>query len=209
MADKSKNVYLQFENGYQQFENVYQQFVNVYQQFENVYQQFVNVYQQEKLLLVFAATSWTEYFGDGDRRLEHTLTCDGSEQDLGHCRYVAIDSCYRRVGLVCSTDGRISGLHISTLDDGSVSSLENVVMSDLSGIQVSGTPPVIVNVTLENTTFGLVFVGRGIAKEKDIHMRNLTVRKVTTYRIKTCEQLTVATNSNGMTNYTNVISISL
>jgi len=154
-----------------------------------VYLQFENVYQQEHFLLVFTATSLTEYVGYGDRHLDNTLTCDGSEQDLGHCRYMVIDSCYRRVGLVCSTDGTISGLHISTIDDGSVSILENVVMSDLSGIQVSGTPPVIVNVTLENTTFGLVFVGRGIAKEKDIHMRNLTVRKVTTDRIKTCEQL--------------------
>ena len=153
---------------------------------ENLYLHFENVYQQGKWLLVFAATSWTEHFGYGDRHLDHTLICDGSEQDLGHCRYVAIDSCYGRVGLVCSTDGRISGLHISTLDDGSVSVLENVVMSDLSGIQVSGTPPVIVNVTLENTSFGLVFVGRGIAKEKDIHIRNLTVRKVTTDR---CEHV--------------------
>ena len=146
-------------------------------------------YQQEILLFVFAATSWTDYFGYGDRRLEYSLTCDGSEQDLGHCRHKTLDSCYRRVGLVCSTNDRVSGLHISTLDDDSVSVLENVVMADLSGIQVSGTPPFIVNVTLENTTFGLVFVGRGIAKEKDVHMRNVTVRKVTTDRIKTCEQL--------------------
>ena len=53
-------------------------------------------------------------------------------------------------------------------------------MSNMSGIQVSGTPPSVVNVTLENTDFGFVFVGRGIAKEKDIQMRNVTVTKVTT-----------------------------
>ena len=56
-------------------------------------------------------------------------------------------------------------------------------MSNISGIQVSGTPPSVVNVTLENTEFGFVFVGRGIANEKDIQMRNVTVRKVTLFEM--------------------------
>ena len=77
----------------------------------------------------------------------------------------------------------MTGIHISTMKDRSVSILENVVISNISGIQVSGTPPSVVNVTLENTEFGFVFVGRGIAKEKDIQMRNVTVRKVTLFEM--------------------------
>ena len=79
----------------------------------------------------------------------------------------------------------MTGIHISTMEDGSVSILENVIMSNMSGIQVSGMPPSVVNVTLENTEFGFVFVGRGMAKTKDIQMRNVTVRKVTMVEILT------------------------
>ena len=87
------------------------------------------------------------------------------------------------MGIVCSNTGVMNGIHITTMERGSVSILENVIMSNLSGVHVSGTPPTVVNVLLEATQFGFVFVGRGIAKEKDVHMRNVTVRKVCTFVI--------------------------
>ena len=59
-----------------------------------------------------------------------------------------------------------------------MSILENVIMSNLSGVQVSGTPPTVVNILLEDTQFGFVFVGQDQAKEKDVHMRDVTVRRV-------------------------------
>ena len=87
------------------------------------------------------------------------------------------------MGLVCSDNGEMNGIHITTMKRGSVSILENVIMSNISGVQVSGTPPTVVNVLLEDTQYGFVFVGRGIAKEKDVHMRNVTVRRVCTFVI--------------------------
>jgi hypothetical protein len=77
----------------------------------------------------------------------------------------------------------MNGIHFTTMERGRVSILENVIMSNISGVQVSGTPPTVVNVLLEDTQFGFVFVGRGIAKEKDVHMRNVTVRRVGTFVI--------------------------
>ena len=72
----------------------------------------------------------------------------------------------------------MNGIHITTMERGSVSILENVIMSNISGVQVSGTPPTVSNVLLEDTEFGFVFVGRGPAKEKDVHMRNVIIRRV-------------------------------
>ena len=87
------------------------------------------------------------------------------------------------MGLLCSDNGAMNGIHFTTMERGRVSILENVIMSNISGVQVSGTPPTVVNVLLEDTQFGFVFVGRGIAKEKDVHMRNVTVRRVGTFVI--------------------------
>ena len=114
------------------------------------------------------------------------MDCDGSEHDLAQCRKSFVQSCgfYNQVRVVCSTNGEMNGIHITTMERGSVSILENVIMSNLSGVQVSGTPPTVVNVLLEDTQFGFVFVGRGIAKEKDVLMHNVTVRKVAVLKIK-------------------------
>ena len=84
---------------------------------------------------------------------------------------------------MCSDNGAVNGIHFTTMERGNVSILENVIMSNIFGVQVSGTPPTVVNVLLEDTQFGFVFVGRGIAKEKDVHMRNVTVRRVGTFVI--------------------------
>ena len=137
---------------------------------------------------LLSATSTYRNFGFGSSPLAYTLMCDGSEKDIAQCRMLFIESCsrYKQVNIVCSMEGMISGIHISTMDSESVSILENVVMSNISGIQVSGTPPSVVNVTLEDTTYGFAFVGQGELHTKDIHMHNVTVKKVRVIAISTC-----------------------
>ena len=141
-----------------------------------------------KMLPLFLVTSSNRDFSYRGSPLAYTIACAGSEQELGHCRMYYKASCYYRnqIGIRCSSKRAKTGIHITTMEDGSVSILENIKLSNISGIQVSGTPPTVVNVTLEDTDFGFVFVGRGIALEKDINMSNVTVRKVRKLMYELC-----------------------
>ena len=59
-----------------------------------------------------------------------------------------------------------------------VSNWNNVIVDSINKIQVSGTPPVLQNVLINNTQEGLVYIGAGIAKAVEVKIENTTVQHV-------------------------------
>lgn len=105
--------------------------------------------------------------------------CNGTEKTLFDCPQSELtQGCYHyyKYGITCT--GRMAAFHFSSRDNLEVSTLEHVFMDNISGIQVSGTPPVLQHLTLTNSHRGIVFIGAGITKEKDIFMSYVTITKV-------------------------------
>ena len=69
-----------------------------------------------------------------------------------------------------------------------VSNWNNVIVDSINKIQVSGTPPVLQNVLINNTQEGLVYIGAGIAKAVEVKIENITVQHV---RFKISPYITV------------------
>ena len=79
--------------------------------------------------------------------------------------------------MTCSTDTK-GPIHFYIRDEEDTSSLINVIISNVSVVQVSSKPPIMQNVQIVDTDAGLVFVGSGIANEHDIAISDTSVLKV-------------------------------
>ena len=84
---------------------------------------------------------------------------------------------YYPVGVVCSTNNR-GPIHFYTEDSEDTSTLNNVVIANVSVVQVSSKPPIMQNVTIEDTDTGLVLVGSGISNEHDVSINEVHVLQV-------------------------------
>ena len=63
--------------------------------------------------------------------------------------------------------------------------ISNIVIANMSGIHVTGTPPVFSNVKIVNSEEGITFLGSGPANEKDVTVKKLKMESVCIKIIKT------------------------
>ena len=100
-----------------------------------------------------------------------SFDCEGQEAMLSHCSLSTHTySCYS-VKIACEEHASIIQFRSGPSQRHSL--LNNVEIKNISGIHVTGTPPIFNNVKLVNSVEGIQILGAGPVNEKDIIVRKV------------------------------------
>ena len=110
-----------------------------------------------------------------------SLNCLGHETALEQCvRYTFNHGCYwySQVKIACQEHPDFIRFMSGISEKQSI--INHTIMYNMSGIHVTGAPPIFTNVKIVNSEDGIRFLGSGLANEKDVTLKKLKLESVCT-----------------------------